>query len=139
MLFYKKQKNEEDIAENKQSWKAIKLLLFGKIKPSNNTFLVEGDGIINEDDRNATVLNNLFNAITNLKIPEYSETDPGADNNSQSYLKTIFEYRKHPSIDAIKNITTGKKFKFLKVSIEDVMTEIKKLNTRKATQTLTYM
>lgn len=99
---------------------------------------MEGDGIINEDDRNATVLN-LFNAITNLKIPEYNETDPRADNNSQSYLKTIFEYRKHPSIDAIKNITTGKKFKFLKVSIEDVMTEIKKLNTRKATQTLTYM
>ena len=99
---------------------------------------MEGDGIINEDVRNATVLNNLFNAITNLKIPEYSETDPRADN-SQPYLKTIFEYRKHPSIDAIKNITTGKKFKFLKVSIEDVMTEIKKLNTRKAAQALTYM
>lgn len=49
-------------------------------------------------------------------------------------MKAIFNYRKHPSIEAIKNITAGKKFSFLKVSIEVVMTEIKKLNTRKATQ-----
>ena len=78
--------------------------------------------MVNEVDRNPTVLNSLFfNAIKNLIIPEYSGTDPRADN---------IKYRKHPSIGSIKNVIIGEKFIFLKVSIENVIKEIRKLNTR---------
>lgn len=50
---------------------------------------MEGNRIINEDD---------FNTIANLKIPEYSGTDPQADNTSQLALRAIFKFRKHPIV-----------------------------------------
>ena len=66
-------------------------------------FLVVVDKITNEDDRNATDLNNfVFNASTNLKIPEFSGTDPRTHNISQPFPKAIFEYTKHLCIDAIE-------------------------------------
>lgn len=56
-LFYERQKkeyfadlNEQNIADNKQFWRTVKPVLPYKIKLSNNTYLVEGGEIINEDD-----------------------------------------------------------------------------------------
>ena len=82
-------------------------LISDKIKSSNNIFLVESDEIINENDGDASVLNNFFvNAITILKMSEYSVTDSRASSISHTVLKAIFKYRKHPTIDAINKITT---------------------------------
>lgn len=50
---------------------------------------MEGSKIINEDD---------FNTTANLKIPEYSGTDPQADNTSQLALRAISKFRKHPVV-----------------------------------------
>ena len=61
--------NEKNIADNKQFWKIVKTLLSDKIKSSNNIFLVRGDETINEDDRNATVLNNFLQMLS--KTPKY--------------------------------------------------------------------
>ena len=44
------------------------------------------------------------------------------------------KYRNHPSIAAIKNLNKGSRFDFCRVSVRDVVKEIKKLSTRKATQ-----
>ena len=43
-------------------------------------------------------------------------------------------FRNHPSITAIKNLNKGTRFDFCRVSVQDVLKEIKKLSTRKATQ-----
>ena len=104
------------------------------MKSSEKITLVEGKEIINEDGENAEILNTfLSNAVKNLKIPEYQETDSLANNISHPIFKAILKYRNHPSIAAIKNLNKGSRFDFCRVSVQDVK-EIKKLSTRKATQ-----
>jgi len=44
------------------------------------------------------------------------------------------KFRNHPSVTAIKNLNKGKRFDFCRVSLQDGVKEIKKLSTRKATQ-----
>ena len=44
------------------------------------------------------------------------------------------KYRNHPSIVAIKNLNKGSRFDSCRVGDQDVIKEIKKLSTRKATQ-----
>ena len=102
---------------------------------SEKITLVEREKIINEDRANAEILNTFFsNAVKNLKIPEYQETDPLANNISHPIFKPILKYRNHPSIVAIKNLNKGLRFDFCRVSVQDVLKAIKKLSTRKATQ-----
>ena len=97
--------NEKNVADNKQFWRTNKPVLSVKVKSAEKIILVEGDKIINEDRRNATVLSNFFsNAVENLKIPEYHGADTRADDISHSVLKAIFKYRNHPSIDPIKSV-----------------------------------
>ena len=67
--------NEKDVVDNKQFWGTVKPLQSDKVQSSEKITLVEGEEIINEDGKNAEILNTFFsNAIKNLKIPEYQET-----------------------------------------------------------------
>ena len=127
--------NEKDVADNKQFWRTVKPLLADQIKPSNKITLVEGEEIIYDDKENAEILNKFFsNAVKNLKIPEYQEADPYADNISHPIFKAIMKFRNQSSITAIKNLNKGTRFGLCRVSVQDVVKEIKKLSTRKATQ-----
>ena len=73
--------DEKDVADNKQFWRTIKPLLSDKVKSSDKITLVEGGEIINEDGKNAEILNTFFsNAVKNLKIPAYQDADPLANN-----------------------------------------------------------
>ena len=127
--------NEGNVADNKQFWRAVKPLLSDKVKSSEKITLVEGEEIINEDGENVEILNTFFsNAIKTLKITEYQETDSLASNISYPIFKVILKYRNHPSIVANKNLNKGSRFDFSRVSVQDVVKEIKKLSTRKATQ-----
>ena len=49
------------------------------------------------------------------------------------FLIAIFNYINHPSIIAIKNLTNTSIFSFPKISVDDAIKEIRKLNPRKAT------
>ena len=44
------------------------------------------------------------------------------------------KFRNHPSITAIKNLNKGTRFDICRVSVQDVVKEIKKFSTRIATQ-----
>ena len=44
------------------------------------------------------------------------------------------KFRNHPSITAIQDFNKNSRLDFCSVSVENVVTEIKKLSTRKATQ-----
>ena len=47
--------------------------------------LVQGEEIINNDKENAEILDKFFSkAVKNLKIPEYQEADPHANNISSN-------------------------------------------------------
>ena len=119
--------DEKDVADNKQFWKTVKPLLSNKVKSSEKITLVEGEEIITEDGENAEILNKFFsNAVKNLKIPEYQEADPLANNISHPIFRAMMKFRNHPSVIAIKNLN--------RVNVEDVEKEIRRLSTRKATQ-----
>ena len=51
----------------------------------------------------AEVFHNFFcNIVKNLNIFQYSDFDPIIENVKDAILKTILEYKKHPSILAIR-------------------------------------
>ena len=127
--------DEKDVADNKQFWKTVKPLLSNKVKSSEKITLVEGEEIITEGGENAEILNKFFsNAVKNLKIPEYQEADPLANNISHLIFRAMMKFRNHPSVIAIKNLNSGSRFDFCRVNVQDVEKEIRRLSTRKATQ-----
>ena len=127
--------DEKDIADNKQFWKTVKPLLSNKVKSSEKITLVEGEEINTEDGENAEILNKFFsNAVKNLKIPEYQEADPLANNISHPIFRAMMKFRNNPNVVAIKNLNSGSRFNFCRVRVHDVEKEIRRLSTRKATQ-----
>ena len=100
--------NQKDIADNKQFWRTVKPLLSDKSKSNEKISLVEGDKITSEDKSNAEILNLFFsNAVKNLKIPEFNDINPLAENIPNPVFKAILKYKNHPSIIAIKNARTN--------------------------------
>ena len=78
------------------------------------------------DEENADILNILFsNAVKNLRIPDFSDTEPLADNISYPASKAIMKYRNHPSISAIKNKVSGKPLNFLEYLKRMVLRKLK--------------
>lgn len=92
--------NEKGIVDNKNFGKTTELLLSNKIKPSEKICLVEGKKVVTNDKENAGQF--FPNAVKNLKIPDFSDTEPLADNISHPTLKATTKYRNHPSISAIE-------------------------------------
>ena len=91
--------------------------------------------MISEDKDNAELLNSFFsNAVKNLKIPKFSNSNPLAENIPHPIFKAILKYKNRPNIIAIKNARNGPGFYFCGVSVNDVFKEIKRLKARKATQ-----
>ena len=70
--------------------------------------------------------------MKNLKIPEFSDTKPLADNISHPTLKTIMKYRNRPSISAIKKTISGKTFQFSRLFEKILLGKLKKLSSKKA-------
>ena len=106
-------------------------LLSDKSKSDEEITLVEDKKIICEDKDNAELLNSFFsNAVKNLKISEYSDSNPLAENIPHPIFKAILKYKNHPSIISIKNARNGPGFYFCEVSANDVFKEIKRLKIK---------
>ena len=76
--------------------------------------LVEDNKIKSEGKDNAELLNFfLSNAVKNLKIPEFSDSDPLAENIPHPIFKAILKYKNHPSIVDIKSVRNGPGFIFV--------------------------
>ena len=90
--------------------------------------------MIRENKDNAELLNSLFsNAVKNLKIPEFVDSNPVVENIPYPIFKAILKYKYHSSVIAIKNARNGPGFCFCGVSVNYVFKEIKRLKARKAT------
>ena len=128
--------NVKHIVDNKQFWRTVKPLFSDKTKSNEKITLVEDETVTTHDEnKNAELLNLFFSsAVKNLKIPEFSDTNPIAERLSDPTLKAILKYKNHPSIVAIRNANDNSHFHFNEVSVEEVYKEIRKLSTRKSAQ-----
>ena len=72
--------------------------------------------------------------VTSLEISEFNTIDQLSENLSQSTLKAILKYRKHPSITAINQAFPNKYFNFSLTEKKGIFDEIIKLKQKKATQ-----
>ena len=91
--------------------------------------------VITQDEKNAELINLFFSsAVKNLKIPEFSDTNPLAERLSDPTLTAILRYKNHPSIVAIRNENNNSHFHLNEVSVEEVYKEIRKLGPRKSVQ-----
>ena len=83
--------------------------------------------VTTQDEQNAVLLILFFsNAVKNLKIPEFSDTNPLAERHSDPTLKAILKYKNHSSINAIRNANNNFHFHFNEVSVDEVYKEIRK-------------
>ena len=74
------------------------------------------------------------NAVRNLRIPDFSETEPLTDNISHPTLKATMKYMNNSTITAIEHEISGKTIEFSRASEKDIFKEIKKLGKKKAVQ-----
>ena len=124
--------NVKDIVDNKQFWRTVKPLFSHKTKSSKKIAL---ETVNTQDEQNAQLLNISFlNAVKNLKIPGFSNTNPLAERLSNPTLKAILKYKNQPSIVATRNANNNSHFHFNEVSFENVYKEIRKLSPRKSAQ-----
>ena len=97
--------DENNIADNKLSWKTVKPLLSDKSVYSDKIHLNENEELINSEYKTAEALNEFFsNIVKILNIPEYENLNPNLENVKETVLKTILKYKNHPSITAIQKI-----------------------------------
>ena len=101
-------------------------LLSDKSKSNEEITLVEDKKIICEDKDNAELLNSFFsNAVKNLKIPEFSDSNPLAEHIPHPIFKAILKYKNHLSIITIKKARNGPGFYFCGVNVNDVLKKFK--------------
>ena len=127
--------NVKDIVDNEQFWRTIKPLFFDKTKSNEKITSVEDQTVTTQDEQNPELLNIVFsNAVKNLKIPRFSNTNPLVERLSNPTLKAILKYKNQPSIVATRNANNNSHFHFNEVSFENVYKEIRKLSPRKSAQ-----
>ena len=132
--------NVKDIVDNKQFWRTVKPLFSDKTKSNEKITLVEDETVTTQDEQNAELLNLFFsNAVKNLKIPRFSNTNPLAERLSDPTLKAILKYKNHPSIAVIRNANNDSHFYFNEVSVGKVYKEIRKLSPRKSARVLIFL
>ena len=140
--------NIRDETDNKTFWRKVEPPFSEKVNLQTKILLVEkGDDLsdpeissevekVISDMEIAETFNEYFvNIVSSLKISpkENYETDVGNDN--ESILNYINNFKNHPSIKVIKSRKKEEQtFTFSYVSYEEVLNEIRKLQTTKTTQ-----
>ena len=113
----------------------MKPLLSDKCRFPVNVTLVKENDVISDNSKIADVINDFFiNAVKDLNIAISGDILCEANNMKDPVLKAIEKYKKHPSIKAIAGISKNDNFILEKVSYEEILHEIKQLDTRKTCQ-----
>ena len=82
--------------------KTLKPFALDKATFTQKITLVDNDKIVKNDDL-ARVLNTCFsNIVSDLKVPDYNNCNPLAENIQEPVLKTIVKDGNHPSIGEVK-------------------------------------
>ena len=130
----------DDICDNKLFWKTIKPFLSDKIQNSDQILLIENENVIENNNEICEIMNDFFsNIVTNLNIPIFNVPN---DNNSldskavDPILKILHDYKNHPSIKVInkKRSLDETTFSFTPIERDELISEIKNLDEKKASQ-----
>ena len=125
-----------DINGSKKFWKNVKPVFCNKNKGNKTVALEEENEVITHDRKLAQTFNEYFvNIVPSLGITSFHENNDNVNNDNIDNIITKFEG--HPSIVAIKEQMKkyNKTFTFQNVSTDKVASIIKKLNTKKASET----
>ena len=97
--------------------------------------LIENEKTMKNDDT-ARVLNTFFsNTVRDLKIPDYNNCDPMAENIQELVLKALVKYRNHRRILTIGEVCqVNFQFSFRYVDKDEILTEILNLDASKPCQ-----
>ena len=126
--------NLKNITDNRKFWKTVKPFFGDKGASTNKIVLVENDQIINDDKEVAQKFNDYFdNAVKSLGISDNKILLEEPEQSHGKVLDAINMHKTHPSIIKIKEkVIIDKEFSFTPVSLQDIRTELKALNTKKA-------
>ena len=127
------------ITDNRKFWQTVKPLFSNKLPHKETINLSKNGQILNNDKEIAITLNNYFsNIIKKLSLPyAKSYNEENIDNITNPTYLAIEKYKNHPSILTIKNKMQSlghPSFSFQYVSHDQVLKEVNKLNSRKASQ-----
>ena len=123
--------NVKKVSDNKTLWKSVKPFFSNKGLNSNNILLVEGNEIISDDGKIATIINMYFTNITkhmNLKANKISHREEIVN-----ILNTFINHKSVPRIK-LANFRSYSTLNFSKVTESEVTKEILNLSTKKATK-----
>ena len=124
--------NVKKVYDNKTFWKSVKPFFSNKGLNGNNILLVEGNEIVNDDRKIATIINRYFMNITkhmNLKANKISDREE---------VVNIWDtFKDHKSVQRIRlaNFHSSSALNFSKVNESEVRKEILNLITKKTTKT----
>ena len=123
------------VTDNWKFWKTVKPALSDKFQSNNKIVLVEDDEIISDDIEVAEIFNRFFVTVTeSLGIKENNDNISDTEGILDPIEKSVQRYSNHPSILKIKShFLNVESFTFNPVSLEEMETEIKRLNPKKAT------
>ena len=126
----------KNITDNKTFWETVKHVLSDKVTSTQKITLIENDKIVKNDNDTARVLNTFFSVIVrDLKIPDYNNSDPMAENIQEPVLEAIVKYRNHPNILTIGEVCKiNPQFSFRCVDKDEILKEILNLDASKACQ-----
>ena len=125
--------NVNKITVNKSFWKTVKPSFTEKTLKDEKIVLFENDTTFSEENEVAEIFRSYFDGIVdglNIKHCETSKED------SDPILNAIKAFEKHPSILKIKELSSGCRFSFENVSLEDVKKVTRELNISTASQLL---
>ena len=137
------------MTENKSFWRKVKPPFSEKVNSQTKILLVEKGKekvtlaslqklrkVISEDMDIAETFNEFFvNIVASLKILPKENYETHVGNDSKPTLNYISKFKNHPSIKVIKSRKKEEQsFTFSYVSYEEVLNEIRKLQTTKTTQ-----
>ena len=126
------------VLDNRKFWQNVKPLSSNKVKAKTSIKLIENDETIDNEIKISKIFNEYFvNTVKNLGILTEMESATFTENNLSEVETALKKYRNHPSITVItkkmKNLGNST-FCFNFVSHDDIVKELNKLKTKKASQ-----
>ena len=122
-----------DLTDNRKFWKTVKPVFSNEVQTNSSIILIEDGKMITEDLKIAEIFNHYFTNITeNLGIYEDQTLLSSTNGINDPVEKAIRKYENHPSIEKIKECYELNKFEFKPVTIDEVLLQVQKLNSRKA-------
>ena len=153
MCFSSKEIEKELLQQSKcvrQYWQEIlgnyETSFFSDKTKSVVSITLKKNKIVENQNEVANIFNDYFsNAVSSLQIPEFNNIDPQSERMPCLEFKSILKHRRHlqeskmhvkeaatPHITTIQDVYKGSSVSFSTAEKVDVISEIKKLNRKKA-------